>query len=277
MWVRAARLICLALLGLLLTGCNITGTVDIRSADEVALDITVSDIGRDSRECDAWAPMPSTQVKVTAAGSDGCRIQGIVHPALLGQYVTVVQAGEYLEFRFNPLSAAPGAEPSGGDDYYGFKYMKADLLVTFPGQVLNSTGTIDGNRVRFTDGTQLNRAFGWQARALNHIGPEWAVVGPIVGVGAGLALAAVGLHLLRRARAAGAPTVATGTAPQPAAEPVETAEATKAQQSVLEHADSTKDAEATKPPADDSVWGPDPPAQVPRPRAPQDPAIWAPD
>lgn len=50
--------------------------------------------------------------------------------------------------------------------------------VEFPGAVLESTGTVEGNTARFTDVAQLQRPYGMQAVALDHAGPRWSLVIP---------------------------------------------------------------------------------------------------
>ncbi len=201
---RALRTAVLALVAMMaLTGCEVSGTVVVRSADAVALDLTVK--GDDYYlPCDAagWGAAGlqlGFNEFVDYRGETTCRVFGTVHPELVRDYLQVSQPGEYVEAASNPLSMAPGrAAPIGS--VWSSPRTKLDLTVTFPGRVLSSTGEISGNVVHFGDPRQYVRPYGLRATALSHPGPEWSVLGPVVGIGAGIGLAALWSYLRRQRR-----------------------------------------------------------------------------
>lgn len=192
-------------LSLLLGGCRMSGTIDVRSAEQLVVDVTFVDPLFEQEVCSAgyWGNLPEelTGDFSDAGGENSCRISGTVHPEKLRQYLDLSQVGEYVSLHINPLNVAPDGEPTGGSPYYSLLYSDLDLTVTFPGRVVSATGDIDGTRVHFRDPAQFVRAYGLQATALSHAGPEWSVLGPLGGVAVGV-IATLLWHLGRRRRAA---------------------------------------------------------------------------
>lgn len=187
---------------LLLTGCRASGTVQVRSADEVFVDLTFVDVSYQQAPCNPheWGPnFPlETQPGVNPDDLLTCRVHGVTHPARLSGHLTLVAAGEYLSFAYNPLAIGPDGRQPIGPTLLDIDEL--DLTVTFPGQVLSTTGQADGSTVRYTDPDQLDRGYGLQATALDHPGPAWSILGPIVGLLAGLVLAGL-WWFVRRPRA----------------------------------------------------------------------------
>lgn len=186
-------------------GCEVTGSVDVRSADAVAVDLTVKGddyyLPCDSSNWGAAGKSLGFNEFVDDRGETTCRVFGTIHPELVRDMLQVSQPGEYLEAASNPLSMAPGKEIPIGSVWSSAR-TKLDVTVTFPGRVLSSTGEADGNKVHFGDPKQYVRPFGLRATALGHPGPEWSVLGPIVGVGVGIGLAVLWWYLRRQRRRA---------------------------------------------------------------------------
>lgn len=205
MWRRLVGAALFVVASGLFGGCQLSGTLDVRSADQVVVDFTIADEQFDREMCTAgyWGgPPDDLTVDFSDAGGDNsCRIRGSVHPEKLRQYLDLSQAGDYLSVHINPLNVALGGEPSGGSQYYTLLYADLDLTVTFPGGVLTATGDIDFNSVHFRDPEQFVRAYGLQATALSHPGPQWSLIGPAVGVAAGV-IATLLWQAVRRRRAA---------------------------------------------------------------------------
>ena len=199
---RLVRVLLLAAFALIaFTGCEVSGTVDVRSAEVVDLDLTV-------KGDDYYLPCASSgwgagslplgfNEFVDERGETTCRVFGTIHPELVRDYLQISQPGEYLEAASNPLAMAPGKDVPIGS-VWSSPRTKLDVTVTFPGRVLNSTGEGNGNAVHFGDPKQYVRPYGLRATALNHPGPEWSTVGPGVGVAAGIGLAAVAMYLWRQ-------------------------------------------------------------------------------
>ena len=184
-----------AVFAALLTGCSVSGVIEVRSADEVMIDVTISHAS-DEYVC-TGVGMGDLPLSVTDKDEPGtCRISGMVHPELLHRYLTVSHAGEFFVMTFNPLLAAPGADAP--TESMLSTFTELDLAVVFPGQVTNTTGQADGNVAHFRDPKQFIRPYGLRAEALDHPGPAWSVIGPIAGFLAGAAAAVLAFALWRR-------------------------------------------------------------------------------
>lgn len=188
-----------AVLAAVLSGCTASGVVEVRSADEVMIDVTLTH-ALDENACDTSGFRPDVQLTVTAGVDDNqrptCHIVGTVPPEQLRDYLTVSHAGEFLVASFNPLGVVPGVDAPSGTVLSAFTAL--DLVVRFPGQVQSATGEWDGNAAHFRDPKQFIRPYGLRAEALDHPGPAWSVVGPIVGFVAGAAAAGLAFALWRR-------------------------------------------------------------------------------
>lgn len=196
-----------AVLTVLLAGCRASGVVEVRSADEVAVDLLIiHDL--DGFECATDGIGPDSPLTTTeerdASGRRVCHVVGTVHPERIRPYLNVVQAGELVVVSFNPLGVAPGSDESSGSVFSAFSAL--DVAVRFPGQVLSTNGEVDGNTAHFRDPKQLTRAYGLRADGLNHPGPAWSVIGPATGFVGGVAVAGLGLVLWRRRRTGAQPS-----------------------------------------------------------------------
>lgn len=188
-------------------GCTATGVIDVRSVDEVTIDMTITH-ALDGDSCGEAGLSPGLPLTVSAdedeSGRPTCHVTGTVHSEQLRPYLSVSQAGELLTASFNPLGVAPGDDPPNRSVLAAFGDL--DLVVRFPGSVVNATGEVDGNTVRFRDPKQLTQAYGLRADALDHPGPAWSVLGPVAGFVGGVAVTVLGVALWRRRRA-GVPAV----------------------------------------------------------------------
>jgi hypothetical protein len=173
---RVAAAIGLALTGLLLAGCNATGTVVVQADDKMAVDVVVS--GSDMGECPPQISSLSVAPQPTPDGVLACRVTGTVLPSELGQLASVTTAGEYQVVR---VALQSDGSMRGG---------QVDLTFRFPGEVLQATsGQVEGNSVRITSAVDLDN--GVKVVALSRPGPPdrviWAaggVVGTLLVVGA---------------------------------------------------------------------------------------------
>jgi hypothetical protein len=188
-WRRAAAAIALTLLGLVLAGCDASGTVVVQADDKVAIDLVVSgsDLGvieDGASVCPAQinsltvAPMP------TPNGTVACRITGTIQPSEFEQVATLTTVGEYQVLRVGLQSDSL----SDGE---------VDLTIRFPGDVLQaSNGQIEGNSVKIT---RLADFTGLAVVALNRPGPADRVIWAVAGVvGTLLVVGALWLVLHRR-------------------------------------------------------------------------------
>lgn len=258
----------------LLTGCTVSGTVEVRSSEEVVVDLIFRNDSLTDYRCDPelFRDFSLTiESRTDDKGEAFCELKGVVHPERLRQYLNVTHAGEFVAVSINPLGVAPGGEQSaeiGRSSIGGL-----DVAVRFPGQVLNTTGEPDGNIVRFREPKQLGRPYGLAAEALNHPGPPWAAVGPLAGflVGVAATLWWAKARRRRRSQAAPPPDPASdeiGESPDSdqlaAGEPATPqAGAGDSSPGVSGPADSTAEPgddgagrRAVRPARDDSVWAP---------------------
>ncbi|MEZ5088330.1 MAG: hypothetical protein R2719_00650 [Micropruina sp.] len=190
-----------AVFAMLLAGCDVSGHIELRSRDQVVVDLVVTQ-DSDDAGCALGALNMGGRLTVVQRldvnGVRTCHVQGTVHPEQLRPYLHVSHVGEYVTVSFNPFSRAPDSSQD-REQWFGV----LDVTVQAPGTVLATTGEADGTRARFRDSKQLNRPYGLTVEALDHPGPAWAVAGPIAGFLGG---AATGVALLigRRRRTAAA-------------------------------------------------------------------------
>lgn len=200
----------------MLAGCDVTGTATLRSDDYVELDLrAVVDVGE---TCD-WqlGETVRTEERRMWRGSERlCLLQGTVHKEELRRWgVSVSHLGERIEVSFNPLGVVTTSRRTAAS--VGIRDLA--VAVEFPGQVLESTGIVEGTTVRFTDVDQLAEPLGLRAVGLDHAGPPWTVVGGATAFGLGVIATAMfwaWRHRRRLDAEALAPAVA-GPAPAPTA------------------------------------------------------------
>lgn len=192
-----------ALATLCLSGCAVVGTVDVRSPDEVAIDLVVT--GDESYlplcEPTGWPADAKLSFveQLNEVGERVCRVSGVTHPEIIREYLGLTHVGEYFVVEANPLSLAPRSPVPIGS-IWSAPDTRLDVAINFPGRVLSTTGVADGSTVRFSDPTQFLRAYGLRATALDHPGPEWTMLGPVIGLLAGLGLAVLGWYVRRQRR-----------------------------------------------------------------------------
>ena len=193
----AAAAFTLAALSLTLTGCDLAGTIDVRSEQEILVDLFVSD---SAEACVALSNQSLASLKVEV-DRGGCRITGTLgqnNPAPELVTLSVVGENYVLDLNF----------PEGAAE------LPMDLLITFPGQVVDGGGgRTDYNRVHFERGWGLGAMGKTRIVALNHAGPPWWVLAAGGGALAGALLTLALLLLLRRRTQADGTDDATELAP----------------------------------------------------------------
>jgi hypothetical protein len=201
---RALGGLLLAISALLaLSGCAVVGTVDVRSPDQVAIDLTVT--GNESYlplcEPTGWPAdaQLAFEEHLNEVGDKTCHVTGVTHPEIIREYLALTHVGEYFAIEANPLSLAPRSPVPIGS-VWSDPDTRLDVAISFPGRVLSTTGTADGATARFTDAQQFVRPYGLRVVALDHPGPEWTVLGPIVGLLAGVGLAVAWWYVRRQRR-----------------------------------------------------------------------------
>lgn len=180
MRARLRRLL-LALIGILaamgVAGCDVTGTMKLRADDQVELDLRV--VVEAGQSC-SWelGPGVRTGERRNRNGVDRlCMLQGTVPKDQLRRWgVDITHNGEHISAVYNPL----GVSSVGGRPSFSVGLQNVGVVVEFPGPVLESTGVVEGNTVRFTDIGQLTQPQGLRALGLDHAGPPLAIVVPIV-------------------------------------------------------------------------------------------------
>lgn len=203
-----------------LTGCSVSGTIEVRSSEEVAVDLMFTDVDFRQSPCNPHAYGPNFPL-ATIAGSDGqdrltCRVTGVTHPSRLSRHAAITAVGEYLTFSYNPLAMGPdGRRPVG--EFQRPELDQMAVTVSFPGSVLTTTGQPDGSRVTFTEQWLFDTSGGLQATALNHPGPAWSTVAGPIGFGLGV-VAATAFWLARRSRT-GPQSAPAGSVQEPAPQP----------------------------------------------------------
>lgn len=183
-----------AVVGLLaamaLSGCDVTGTITVRADNLVDLNLRAVIASDQSCDWQLGSNVRTGERRMWRGGDERlCLIQGTVPAeALRIWHINVTHTGEYLDVVADPVgpgfpSSAINGAPAGVRDLA--------IVVEFPGQITESNGIIEGSTVRFTDVSELGRPGGLRAVALDHPGPPFGVVIPIVAFGLGLAAMAV--------------------------------------------------------------------------------------
>ena len=178
-------------LALVLAGCEITGTVDIRSGTQVGANLLITGAQAD---CLGLTEFAGLAIKRTPDpdGSQVCRANGTVDLEQLEEFgVTVSQVGEHVMVDLN-IPRRVG-------------YVPLEVDITFPGAVLDPGGaTAAGNQVKLIQNSGRGSLNTTKVVALSHPGPEWWVIGLSAGFvgGVGLTLALLCLFGHRRRLAA---------------------------------------------------------------------------
>ena len=248
---RIAAVVAASAAVMTLTGCDVTGTVDI-TLDTVTIDIGVRQEASDGfGACTLVPPDPVTRRSERLGdGVLGCRYTGTMSfdEARSGS-VTVSLANDTLSF----VSLPQWWYWSGGSSV---QEGKLDLIVTLPGDVVLATanGVIDGGRVRFTDtGAALREGISVSVRPYGPDRSAWAWA--LYGLTAGLIVTVGGAWLWLRLRRAITDLGASRQAP-PASDDGrrQTSPELPADQAAAPGVMTTPDPE---PPDDPSVWAPE--------------------
>ncbi|MBN9106726.1 MAG: hypothetical protein J0I14_17180 [Propionibacteriaceae bacterium] len=174
-WRRATAVVGLALSGLLLAGCDATGTVTVQTDDTILVDLVVNanDVGIEVSEdgtlaCPGQIDALAVEPQTTPNGTLACRITGTIRPSELGQTASLTTVGDYRVLQVQRQSAE--TSPGG----------RTDLTIRFPGDVLQaSAGQVEGNNVRITNIADFT---GLTVIALNRPGPADRVIWAAAGV-----------------------------------------------------------------------------------------------
>jgi hypothetical protein len=264
---RIALALVTAPLALLLAACNTTGTIEVRSPTELAIDLTLTDYPRGScTDVGSSDTELAVERGVDSRGERFCRLRGTVKAeSVYG--VRIQPLGDYyiVSLDLGENTTDPGV---------------VDITLTLPGPVVaSSSGTISGNSVRLTGREALHEDFELVARAR----PETSWV-PIAGV-AGLAVGVAGtLLVLRwRRRTALVPTPDTQSDPDGSTGPDELAEPTETDVDAV--GADVRPEERPRPAADPTFWSRPPVTESAEPAAPDEPpdrrrpadhSIWGP-
>jgi len=177
----------------LLTGCDVTGTVKVRSDDMVDLDLRVALDRGDVCDWSGLADAVQTSEQRGRRGARVCVIRGTIPKERLRRWnVAIAHSGEHIDVTFNPLGLVDGEGPV---DDIGVDLV--DVVVEFPGQVVDSNATVSGNTVEVTGVPRLTSSPALRAVALDHPGPPLFLLLPAAAFALGGL--AVGL-LVRNAR-----------------------------------------------------------------------------
>lgn len=105
-----------AVFAMLLAGCDVSGHIELRSRDQVVVDLVVTQ-DSDDAGCALGALNMGGRLTVVQRldvnGVRTCHVQGTVHPEQLRPYLHVSHVGEYVTVSFNPFSRAPDSSRTG--------------------------------------------------------------------------------------------------------------------------------------------------------------------
>ena len=180
-WARIATLLGALLLALCLSGCEVRGTVDVLTEQDIAIDIVITGLNRGACSA-ATSGVSEVEVQrgINTSGQRFCRVRGVVKVEEVSG-LTIASAAEYYVFtvEFNDVTTS---------------WPASDLTVRFPGQVVDaSQGAVSGSSLHLDDLSALAGGEPLQVVALSRPGPPWWLVAGAVGV-AGGALAMFGYH-----------------------------------------------------------------------------------
>ncbi|HEY3406689.1 MAG TPA: hypothetical protein VGK53_00795 [Propionicimonas sp.] len=217
-WQRLAACTAAALFTLLLSGCEVHGTVDVKSGTQAEANLIFTEAEVDCLGLTRYAGLV-IKGSPDSDGNQTCRAQGTIDLGVVKDFgITLNQTGEYLMLDLGMPQQ--------------YDYMPTKVDITFPGTVLDGGGSlVSGNSIQLTEralsaGPESSRV----VVALSHAGPEWWVMALVAGFGGGVVLTVLLLLLVRRHRhlratlqvdadqlpAPDATTPETGTTPPPA-------------------------------------------------------------
>ena len=183
-WQRLAACTAAAVLTLLLCGCEVHGTVDVKSGTQAEANLIFTEAEVD---CLGLTKYAGLVIKGTpeSDGNQTCRAQGTIELDALRDFgIQLTQTGEYLMLDL--------AMPQQYD------YMATQVDITFPGKVLEGgRTTVSGNSVQLNQRSLSTTPGSSRVIALSHAGPEWWVLALAAGFGGGIVVTVLVLLLLR--------------------------------------------------------------------------------
>ncbi len=182
-------------LALLLAGCDVRGSAEVRSADEVFVDLTFTDLPRGRCWALGHSDAGVTTVQHSVRGVSTCRVRGSFRPSSV-IFVDLASVADYYVLSVD-LTATAGSVGN------------ADVFVSMPGTVgASSHGVVDGAHIRLSGEDVAFAGSYLRVVAQADNGSGWTPMA--LGL---LAVAALGLVAAFRRRAAESrPFPADGTA-----------------------------------------------------------------
>ena len=186
-WQRVFACTAAALLALLVSGCEVRGTVDVKSATEAEVNLVFT---RSEVDCIGLTRYAGLVIKGSpeSDGNQTCRAQGTIDMAALKDFgIVLSQAGEYVTVDL----ALPQQ----------FGNMPTQVDIGFPGRVVEDGGLpVSGTSVRLGDASGIATFSPVKVVALSHPGPDWWVIALAGGLVAGSGLTGVLILLWGRGR-----------------------------------------------------------------------------
>ena len=184
-WQRMVGCTAAVVLALLVSGCEVRGTVDVKSGTEAVADLVFTESEADCLGLTKFAGLIIKGVP-ESGGDQTCRAQGTIDlEALKDLGIRLTHTGEYLIVDL-ALPQRVG-------------YMPIEIDISFPGVVVEDAGMpVTGNSVRLGNATGISDFSPARVVALSHPGPQWWVFALAGGLVSGVALTLVGLLLVRR-------------------------------------------------------------------------------
>ena len=186
-WQRIVACTAAALLASLLSGCEVHGTVDVKSGTEAEANLVFTQAEVDCLGLTTYAGLV-IKGSPESDGDQTCRAQGTIDLDALKDFgIQLSQNGEYVL-----LDLAMPQQ---------YAYMPMQIAVTFPGPVLDADGsTVQGNTVQLSERSGITIPDSARVVARSHPGPEWWVMALIAGFGGGVVITVLVLLLVRRHR-----------------------------------------------------------------------------
>ena len=184
-WQRTVACTAAALLALLLSGCEVHGTVDVKSGTQAEANLVFTQAEVDCLGLTKYAGL-SIKGNPESDGNQTCRAQGTIDLAALKDFgIVLSQVGEYVTIDL----ALPQQ----------FGNMRTQVAIDFPGRVVADGGlTVTGTSVMLGDANGLATFSPVKVVGLSHPGPEWWVIALFGGLVAGIGLTGALVLLVRR-------------------------------------------------------------------------------
>ena len=186
-WQRMVGCTAAVVLALLVSGCEVRGTVEVKSGTEAVADLVFTESEADCLGLTKFAGLIIKGVP-ESDGHQTCRAQGTIDLEALKELgITLTQTGEYVIVDL-ALPQRVGSMP-------------LEIDISFPGVVVEDAGMpVTGNSVRLGNATGISDFSPARFVALSHPGPQWWVIGLSSGFAGGVGLTLVLLWLFGRRR-----------------------------------------------------------------------------